>query len=322
MINYTGLIMSEFGFCVFWMKEWKGEKQLMHLIENGKRIFLVFLVFLVISGLALAEIIVQEDEHPVRKDGWYSSMEEVAVYLTRYRCLPGNFITKGEAKTRGWVSSRGNLWDVAQGCSIGGDRYGNYEGQLPDARGRKWTECDIDFRGGRRGNRRILYSNDGLIYYTQDHYSTFEEILVILSQKESGELTETVSKKAESVLRTTKTPEKWKSYTDWENVAAYLMQYGELPANYISLEEARQMGYSSKKDNLGKVAPEFTIGGGVFSNREGLLPTAEDRIWYECDVDTVNGKRGKHRLLYSSDGLVYLTKDKYKTFVQVEGAEK
>ena len=92
--------------------------------------------------------------------------------------------------------------------------------------------------------------------------------------------------------------------------------------NYISLEDAKSLGFSNKRDNMGEVAPEFTIGGGIFRNREGLLPAARDRIWFECDVDTVNGKRGNHRLVYSSDGLIYLTKDKYKTFVQVEGAKK
>lgn len=58
--------------------------------------------------------------------------------------------------------------------SIGGDRFGNREGLLPTAKGRKYYECDIDFDGTYRGAKRIVYSNDGLIYYTEDHYESFE----------------------------------------------------------------------------------------------------------------------------------------------------
>lgn len=58
---------------------------------------------------------------------------------------------------------------------IGGDRFGNYEGVLPDAQGRTWTECDIDtLHASKRGAKRIIFSNDGLIYYTEDHYESFE----------------------------------------------------------------------------------------------------------------------------------------------------
>ena len=82
--------------------------------------------------------------------------------------------TKKEAEQLGWISSEGNLWDVAPGAVIGGDRFGNKEGLLPDAKGRKWTECDIDTLGkDSRGAKRIVFSNDGLIYYTEDHYESF-----------------------------------------------------------------------------------------------------------------------------------------------------
>ena len=105
----------------------------------------------------------------------YTSKEEVALYLHLYEELPPNFITKNEAKKLGWVSNKGNLDDVAPGMSIGGDRFDNYEGLLPDAPGRKWTECDIDTLGQKsRGAKRIVFSNDGLIYYTPDHYESFE----------------------------------------------------------------------------------------------------------------------------------------------------
>ena len=113
-------------------------------------------------------------ENDISEDGTYTSKEDVAAYLHQYGHLPSNFITKKEAKKLGWVSSEGNLREVAPGMSIGGDYFGNYEGNLPEADGRDYHECDIDSDGGYRGAKRIVYSNDGLIYYTEDHYETFE----------------------------------------------------------------------------------------------------------------------------------------------------
>lgn len=110
------------------------------------------------------------------KDGSYTTKEDVALYLHTYETLPGNFITKKQAEKAGWVSKEGNLWEVAPGKSIGGSRFGNYEGQLPEKEGRDWQECDIDFDGEYRNAKRILYSDDGLIYYTEDHYKTFEQL--------------------------------------------------------------------------------------------------------------------------------------------------
>ena len=110
------------------------------------------------------------------KDGSYTSKEDVALYIHIYGTLPGNFITKKEVENAGWVSREGNLWDVAPGKSIGGSPFGNYEEILPDKDGRKWFECDINFEGGFRNAERLVYSNDGLIYYTADHYKTFEQI--------------------------------------------------------------------------------------------------------------------------------------------------
>ena len=112
----------------------------------------------------------------VTEDGEYTSKEEVAAYLHQFGHLPSNYITKKEAEALGWDSREGNLWEVAPGKSIGGSRFGNYEGSLPDKDGRKYFECDIDFEGGYRGKKRIVYSNDGLIYYTEDHYKTFEKL--------------------------------------------------------------------------------------------------------------------------------------------------
>ena len=112
----------------------------------------------------------------VKEDGEYSDKDHVAEYLHQYGHLPSNFITKKEAEALGWDSRAGNLWKVAPGKSIGGSRFGNYEGLLPEKNGRKYFECDIDFDGGYRGAKRIIYSNDGLIFYTEDHYETFEQL--------------------------------------------------------------------------------------------------------------------------------------------------
>ena len=107
--------------------------------------------------------------------GWdYYTLEEVALYIHVFWELPPNFITKDEAYDLGWDSRAGNLWDVAYGLVIGGDRFGNREGLLPDDGERQWYECDVNYEGGYRGAERVLFSSDGLIYYTLDHYESFE----------------------------------------------------------------------------------------------------------------------------------------------------
>ncbi len=108
----------------------------------------------------------------LEEDGVYTSAEDVALYLHTYNHLPDNFITKDEARALGW--SGGSLEPYAPGMCIGGDWFGNYEGLLPRARGRTYSECDINTLGARsRGAERIIWSNDGLIYYTDDHYESF-----------------------------------------------------------------------------------------------------------------------------------------------------
>jgi len=109
----------------------------------------------------------------IDENGVYSSKEDVALYLYTYNKLPNNYITKKEAKSLGWTG--GGLDDYAYGCCLGGDYFGNKEGVLPSKNGRKYFECDIDtLHKKKRGGKRIIYSNDGLIYYTEDHYESFE----------------------------------------------------------------------------------------------------------------------------------------------------
>ncbi len=102
--------------------------------------------------------------------GTYTSAEDVSLYLVTYGELPQNFITKKEAKALGWPG--GDLEPYAPGKCIGGDRFGNYEGLLPEDR--DYRECDIDTLGAKsRGAKRLVFSDDGLIYYTEDHYESF-----------------------------------------------------------------------------------------------------------------------------------------------------
>lgn len=106
------------------------------------------------------------------KAGSYTTKDEVALYLHLYGQLPANFITKKQAEALGWTG--GGLEPYAPGKCIGGSSFGNYEGLLPAKSGRKYTECDIDTLGKKsRGAKRIVFSNDGLIYYTDDHYESF-----------------------------------------------------------------------------------------------------------------------------------------------------
>ena len=126
---------------------------------------------LVEDGIALddqAELLVEYGED-------YYLPGEVALYLHAFCELPPNYLTKGEAREWGWVGSKGNLWEVLPGMCIGGDRFGNREGLLPEAAGRSWTECDVNtLHAKSRGAERIVFSNDGLIYYTGNHYDSFE----------------------------------------------------------------------------------------------------------------------------------------------------
>lgn len=118
------------------------------------------------------DIVQSTEENLIDENGSYTTRDDVALYIHIYGKLPQNFITKKEAQALGW--SGGSLEPYAPGKCIGGTRFGNYEGQLPEKDGRTYTECDIDTLGqDSRGAKRIVFSNDGLIYYTEDHYSTF-----------------------------------------------------------------------------------------------------------------------------------------------------
>ena len=99
---------------------------------------------------------------------------------------------------------------------------------------------------------------------------------------------------------------------DW-----YLKVYGELPDYYITKEEAENWGYRSYLGNLANVATNKMIFKGIYQNRNGHLPTAPNRIWYEADINYEFGFRGTERILFSNDGLIFVTYDHYYTFIEI-----
>lgn len=104
-----------------------------------------------------------------------TSENRVIEFVRENGYLPEYYMTKGEARKQGWIAAQGNLCRVLPGKAIGGDRFGNREGLLPDKKGRTWYEADLNYDCGRRGAHRLLYSNDGLIYVSRDHYKTFKK---------------------------------------------------------------------------------------------------------------------------------------------------
>lgn len=99
------------------------------------------------------------------------------VYLTYTNRLPDYYISMEDAKAVGWIPAKGNLHSVAPNTMIFGGRFLNTDGKLPTAKTRIWYEADINYSGGYRGHDRILFSNDGLLFATYDHYKTFYEIV-------------------------------------------------------------------------------------------------------------------------------------------------
>lgn len=114
-----------------------------------------------------------EEEKSLDEDSSYYSLEDVSSYLVEFNHLPPNYITKKEAADLGWSPKDGNLWEVTDKAVIGGDYFGNFEGNLPEG---NYKEADVNYNGGRRGAERIVFDEDINIYYTKDHYETFERI--------------------------------------------------------------------------------------------------------------------------------------------------
>ena len=110
-------------------------------------------------------------------EGPITDPQSIADYLFSHEMqLPENFITKKEARQLGWDSSSNYVSDVAPGKSIGGDYFGNYEGKLPTGKGISYREADCNYTKGRRRAARVVYSTEGRVWYTEDHYETFTEL--------------------------------------------------------------------------------------------------------------------------------------------------
>ena len=125
---------------------------------------------------ALNSLVYEEPADEKGSKGPIIEPQAIADYIFEHGELPDNFITKKEAQNLGWDSSWNYVSDVAPGKSIGGDKFGNYEGRLPSKKGRQWYEADCYYTTGKRNAYRILFSNDGLVYYTNDHYETFTQM--------------------------------------------------------------------------------------------------------------------------------------------------
>ena len=114
---------------------------------------------------------------PIEGNSYYD-LENVVLYLYLYEELPDNYMTKAEARELGWEG--GSVEKYKEGAAIGGDIFGNREGLLPKEKGRNYTECDIDTDGEKsRGAKRLVFSSDGLYFYTEDHYESFDEVIVM-----------------------------------------------------------------------------------------------------------------------------------------------
>lgn len=138
---------------------------------KDKTIKFSLIIFILISLFACQKTPVDQ---VIQEDGYYTSKEDVSLYLVTYHRLPNNYITKDEAELLGWDNDKGNLWEVTDKMSIGGDRFYNREKLLPIEEDIIYFECDIDYEGGYRNAKRIVYSSNWDIYYTDDHYDSFE----------------------------------------------------------------------------------------------------------------------------------------------------
>lgn len=150
----------------------------------AKRLWTGLLIILALSGVAFlnSQAAVSSHEGKSASVSTSESIEQltqrdrVVSYLREHQRLPDFYITKKQARAEGWDASAGNLCSAVPGRAIGGDRFSNREKRLPQKAKRVWREADINYQCGRRQADRLIYSNDGLIYITRDHYRTFTKM--------------------------------------------------------------------------------------------------------------------------------------------------
>ena len=127
----------------------------------------------------------EKDKTQITEDGYYYDLESVVLYYDMFGKLPSNYITKNEAKKLGWEG--GALEPFMKDGAIGGDRFGNYENSLPGGKNTKYIECDIDTHRKKRGAKRLIISQDGKYYYTNDHYGSFRQVVVTDGEVQSAD---------------------------------------------------------------------------------------------------------------------------------------
>lgn len=148
-------------------------------MNNKLIIAAIFAIGATFAGLrqpAQQKEAVPEQHQPQQDIATRTGAQHVADYLHQHQRLPDYYLTKNAARKRGWEPAKGNLCTILPGYAIGGDRFANREKILPERAGRHWFEADVNYRCGRRGTDRLLYSSDGLIYLTQDHYRHAEKV--------------------------------------------------------------------------------------------------------------------------------------------------
>lgn len=158
---------------------------------------IIILLLLIITGILLYNTFIQKndaktdektenvtsntaDKHSVeitdnQEIDELTSEEVVVPYVKENGRLPAYYITKRQAREKGWIAAEGNLCEVLPGRAIGGDVFTNREKQLPVKKGRTYYEADLNYSCGNRNAHRLVFSNDRLIFVTHDHYKTFEE---------------------------------------------------------------------------------------------------------------------------------------------------
>lgn len=270
---------------------------------------------LILVLLVAVFVLLKDDPAGITEDGFYYSKEDVTEYLVTYGHLPSNFITKKEAKALGWEG--GSVDPYKKGGAIGGDIYYNQEKKLPIKEGRTYYVCDIDTNGqSERGAKRLIFSDDGLIYYSPDFYETFE----LVSGEVSPDKPDTPDKPDPNQGQGDISVAEDGLYYSKDEVALYIHTFGHLPANFITKKEAKALGWNG--GNVSKYKEGAVIGGDRFGNNEGLLPKKDGRSYTECDIDTLGSKeRGAKRIVFSNDGLVYYTEDHYASFTLLYGEE-
>ncbi|MGI6607490.1 MAG: ribonuclease domain-containing protein [Erysipelotrichaceae bacterium] len=153
------------------------------LIKNFKKIIRFITVLLIAWAILWLQNnydrfiqqpdVLKQNQISVEENKSYFDKENVALYIHTFHHLPPNYVTKKEAGQAGWTG--GSVEKYLPGKAIGGDIFSNREKLLPVKEGRIYYECDIDTaKESSRGAKRIVFSNDGLIYYTDDHYKSFE----------------------------------------------------------------------------------------------------------------------------------------------------